>query len=115
MYRIDLAGIAAQSEEARVGDPIAAVMGARFALMLIGERPGLSAADSLGAYLTIDPRPGRLDSERNCVSNIRPPHGLSIAQAAEKLAWQLTEGQRIDATGIALKDAAPTSKGQMLG
>ncbi len=98
------------AHQARValGDAIAASMGARFALMLIGERPGLSAADSLGAYLTIDPRPGRMDSERNCVSNIRPPHGLSIAQAGEKLAWLLTEGRRIGATGIALKDAAPT-------
>ncbi|AUN32261.1 ethanolamine ammonia-lyase subunit EutC [Niveispirillum cyanobacteriorum] len=98
------------AHQARValGDAIALAMGARFALMLIGERPGLSAADSLGAYLTIDPRPGRMDSERNCVSNIRPPHGLSIAQAGEKLAWLLTEGRRIGATGIALKDAAPT-------
>lgn len=98
------------AHQARValGDAIAATMGARFALMLIGERPGLSAADSLGAYLTINPCPGRMDSERNCVSNIRPPHGLSIAQAGEKLAWLLTEGRRIGATGIALKDAAPT-------
>lgn len=104
------------AHQARValGDAIAAAMGARFALMLIGERPGLSAADSLGAYLTIDPRPGRMDSERNCVSNIRPPHGLSIPQAAEKLAWLLTEGRRIGATGIALKDASPTAKGPVL-
>ncbi|MFV3131108.1 ethanolamine ammonia-lyase subunit EutC [Niveispirillum sp. KHB5.9] len=95
--------------QARValGDPVAAAMGARFALMLIGERPGLSAADSLGAYLTFDPRPGRLDSARNCVSNIRPPHGLSIAQAATTLAWLLTEARRIGATGIALKDQTP--------
>lgn len=99
--------VLAQQARVALGDPIAAAMGARFALMLIGERPGLSAADSLGAYLTINPRPGRMDSERNCVSNIRPPHGLSIAQAGEKLTWLLTEGRRIGATGIALKDAAP--------
>jgi ethanolamine ammonia-lyase small subunit len=97
------------AHQARValGDPIAAALGARFALVLIGERPGLSAADSLGAYLTIDPKAGRLDSERNCVSNIRPPHGLGIDQAADKLAWLLAEARRINATGIALKDEAP--------
>lgn len=100
--------VLAQQARVALGDPIGAAMGARFALMLIGERPGLSAADSLGAYLTLDPRPGRMDSERNCVSNIRPPHGLSIAQAGEKLAWLLMEGRRIGATGIALKDASPT-------
>ncbi len=57
--------------------------------MVIGERPGLSSADSLGLYLTWGPRPGRADSERNCISNVRPPHGLSYAQAAETLAGLL--------------------------
>jgi ethanolamine ammonia-lyase small subunit len=73
-------------------------------LVLIGERPGMSAPDSLGAYLTWGPRRGRADSERNCVSNIRPPHGLSYARAAEVLAALLTESRRRQLSGVELKD-----------
>jgi ethanolamine ammonia-lyase small subunit len=77
------------------------------ALVLIGERPGLSAADSMGAYLTLGPRIGRTDAERNCVSNIRPPLGLSYKAAADTLAWLLDEGRRRALTGVALKDHRP--------
>lgn len=87
-----------------VGDPIGARMGARCVLMLLGERPGLSAADSLGAYITWAPAVGRRDSERNCVSNIRTPGGLGAQAAADKIAWLLREAKRLGLTGIALKD-----------
>lgn len=92
-----------------LGDEIAERLGARMVLVLIGERPGLSAADSLGAYLTWAPRVGRADSERNCVSNIRPPHGLSYDTAVETLVWLMGEGRRLGLTGVGLKDgrAAP--------
>lgn len=91
--------------QARValGDEVGSLLGARAVLVLIGERPGLSSPDSLGAYLTWAPRLGRADSDRNCVSNIRP-EGLGFAQAAHKLAWLLAAAQRLGATGIGLKD-----------
>ncbi len=71
--------------------------------MLIGERPGLSASDSLGVYLTFDPRVGRSDAERNCVSNIHGS-GLSSAEAAFKIAWLIREGFGRRVSGVALKD-----------
>ncbi|GAA4914081.1 ethanolamine ammonia-lyase light chain [Actinomycetospora succinea] len=94
------------AEQARValGDEIAAALGASMVLVLIGERPGMSAPDSLGAYLTFGPRPGRVDSERNCVSNIRPPDGLTYDAAAEVLAALLTESFRRQLSGVELKD-----------
>lgn len=87
-----------------LGDEIGARLGARMVVVLIGERPGLSAADSLGAYLTWGPAPGRRDSERNCVSNIRPPHGLGYEAAADTLAWLIRAAGRLRLTGVGLKD-----------
>jgi ethanolamine ammonia-lyase small subunit len=96
--------VVAHQGRVALGDEIGAALGARAVVVLIGERPGLSAADSLGAYLTWDPRPGRVDAERNCVSNIRPPHGLGYAQAADTLAALLTAARELGASGVALKD-----------
>jgi ethanolamine ammonia-lyase small subunit len=89
-----------------LGDDIALALGARLVLVLIGERPGLSAPDSLGAYLTHAPVRGTPDSLRNCVSNIRPPHGLGHGEAAARIAWLLHEARRRGVTGTALKEAA---------
>ncbi|SEL59865.1 Ethanolamine ammonia-lyase light chain [Blastococcus sp. DSM 46786] len=98
--------LAAQARVA-LGDEIGAALGARVVLVLIGERPGLSSADSLGVYLTWDPRPGRADSERNCVSNVRPPHGLGCAEAAEVVVRLLASARELGASGVALKDEGP--------
>lgn len=86
-----------------LGDEIGALLNARMVVMLIGERPGLSAPNSLGAYLTFAPRVGRTDAERNCVSNIHR-EGLSYEEAAFKIGWLVREGLRRHVTGIALKD-----------
>ena len=96
--------VLARHARVALGDEIGALLGVDLVVMLIGERPGLSAPDSLGAYLTWQPRPGRLDSERNCISNIRPPHGLSYARAADGIAWLMTEARSRRLTGVALKD-----------
>ena len=97
------------AHQARValGDQVGAALGARAVVVLVGERPGLSSADSLGLYLTWEPRPGRADSERNCISNVRPPHGLGYAQAADTLAALLGAARELGASGVALKDEGP--------
>lgn len=94
--------IATQARVA-LGDEIGAALGAQLALVLIGERPGLSAPDSLGAYLTWQPRPGCTDAERNCVSNIRP-EGLTFAPAASRILWLCEAALSRRLTGVALKD-----------
>lgn len=98
--------VVARQARVAIGDAIGARLGVKLVVVLIGERPGLSAPDSLGAYLTWQPRPGRLDSERNCVSNIRPPHGLPYAVAADTIARLLRAALARGVTGVALKDGA---------
>jgi ethanolamine ammonia-lyase small subunit len=88
-----------------IGDEIGAILNAQLCIVLIGERPGLSAPDSLGAYVTWAPRMGRTDAERNCVSNIRA-EGLSYAQAAALLFFYLTEARRRMLTGVALEESS---------
>jgi ethanolamine ammonia-lyase small subunit len=101
-WNLDPIVIATQSRVA-LGDEIGELRHAEAVIILIGERPGLKSADSLGAYLTYAPRRGRMDSERNCISNIRPG-GTSYDLAVFKLLHLLNRARALGATGVTLKD-----------
>ncbi|MCV7397610.1 ethanolamine ammonia-lyase subunit EutC [Mycobacterium paraseoulense] len=102
-YRIAPPVIATQARVA-LGDHIGQALGVTTVLVLIGERPGLSVADSLGIYLTHRPAPGRTDAERNCVSNIHPPDGLDYPTAAAVTAALVAGARELGRSGVALKD-----------
>ena len=105
-YFPDLPGlplIIANQARVALGDEIGHALGAALVVVMIGERPGLSSPDSLGLYLTAQPRPGLTDAERNCISNVRP-EGLPYADAARKLAFLMAGAHRLGRTGVDLKD-----------
>jgi ethanolamine ammonia-lyase small subunit len=95
--------IVAEQSRVALGDEIGALLAADQVAILIGERPGLSAADSLGIYLTYAPRVGSTDAERNCISNIRP-EGLGYQEAAQTLVRLMMRARRYRLTGVGLKD-----------
>lgn len=94
--------IASQARVA-LADEVGELMLARMVILFIGERPGLSSPDSLGLYLTYQPKVGCSDADRNCISNVRP-EGLNYEAAAKKLMWLAQESMRLKVSGVALKD-----------
>lgn len=102
--------------EARVavGDEIGQLLGARMVVVLIGERPGLSSPDSLGIYMTLNPRVGLTDEARNCISNVRR-EGLDYESAAHKLFYLMSEARKRGLSGVHLKDEAETAQGAVTG
>jgi ethanolamine ammonia-lyase small subunit len=100
--------VIAEGARVALGDEIADRLGARLVIVLIGERPGLSSPDSLGAYLTYAPRPGLTDAERNCVSNIHTG-GLDVEAASSKITWLVTKALATGMSGVQLKDESDSS------
>ena len=100
--------IVASQARVALSDEVGSLLKAKLVLMLVGERPGLSSPDSLGMYLTYDPKVGCPDSERNCISNVRP-EGLQYQAAAYKALWLAKEALRIKRTGVELKDQSDIS------
>ena len=94
-----------QQGRVAIGDPIGFCLRAKLSLVLLGERPGLSSSDSLGAYLTWHPHPDRTDADRNCLSNIRDG-GLSPQAAAGRLLWFLEAARARQITGTSLKEGS---------
>lgn len=86
-----------------IGDAIAQALGASSVAILIGERPGLSAPDSMGAYLTWQPKSETTDADRNCISNIRP-EGIGRSDAAFRIAHLMRAMRARRVSGVRLKD-----------
>lgn len=95
--------VIARNGRVALGDAIAQALGADCVAIMIGERPGLSAPDSMGAYLTWRPRAQTTDADRNCISNIRP-EGIGYADAAFKIAYLLRAMRVRRLSGVRLKD-----------
>jgi ethanolamine ammonia-lyase small subunit len=89
-----------------ISDPIGYALKAKVAVMLIGERPGLSSPNSMGIYMTYDPHPGKTDESRNCISNIRPG-GMSIEAGVQKLSYLIEAAISLNLSGVNLKDEMP--------
>ncbi len=106
--------IATQARVA-IGDDIGERLGAKVCAILIGERPGLSVAESLGIYLTYAPKRGTADSARNCISNIHGKGGLSYDAAGDMLAWLMRESLRRKLTGVGLKEASGLAGPEVAG
>lgn len=92
-----------QQGRVAIGDEVGQILNSKILIVLIGERPGLSSPDSMGLYLTYDPKVGLTDESRNCISNIRI-EGLSYEEAVKKTMYLLKESRKLELSGVNLKD-----------
>lgn len=106
--------VVAHQARVALADEIGEALGADLSVILIGERPGLSAADSLSAYITWRPRKGRLDSERNCISNIRPPFGWTVEAAADEVMRIANRAREIGCSGVAMIGMGSSSEARVI-
>ncbi|UYI48735.1 ethanolamine ammonia-lyase subunit EutC [Vibrio natriegens] len=103
-YQWNLAPIAVVKQgRVAVGDDVGECFNAKAVLVLIGERPGLTSPDSMGMYLTWGAKRGSKDSDRNCISNVRP-QGLNYDDACQRAFYLLKEARRLQLSGVNLKD-----------
>lgn len=89
----------------RVGvmDAIGEDLGAKAAIIFVGERPGLITAESLSAYMLYNPRRGVAEAERTVLSNIHSG-GTPPAEAGAHLASVMKTILDKKASGINLKE-----------
>lgn len=92
----------------KVMDEIGAALGARTAIILVGERPGLGTGDGMSAYMVFQPRQEALDSDKEVLSNIHP-RGHSPEDAARKVAGMLVEFMKAGASGVKRQAGAAPS------
>jgi len=82
-----------------IGDPIAQALDAEVLCMLVGERPGLKTAESVGAYVTYSRVRDLNESMRYMISNIHKD-GLVPEEGARQIAALCIKALREKRTGV---------------
>ena len=84
------------------GDHVGEILNADVVCILIGERPGLTTAESMSAYITYKARPGISEAKRTVVSNIHKD-GTPSSEAGAHVATLIKKVIDAKASGQDLK------------